>query len=303
MTFAKTLLDMVKDEDNFYPSVAAMERILALKPDDIATRSNLALKQSERGNNDLALHHYLKIPFPDRSSAAWNNIGVTFENLKLSGKAVDAYRRAASMEETLAMSNLGNKFLGAGFVSKAKEQCEAALKFENPHKNVGELLARATELPELEDKNQEQILETGKRKVEFYRKLGEAASAEDIIPPKTICVGPDCNLEMARIEHNKVALVGEFERDPGALGLALIGGNPFGNSPPSKIRHKVRFAGTVQGAAIFGDVKRSSDGASWLSSAETAQDVLMIFSKEGSCFFVMENPDADVPKFYTILVT
>ena len=87
MTFAKTLLDIVKDEDNFYPSVAAMERILALKPDDIATRSNLALKQSERGNNDLALHHYLKIPFPDRSSAAWNNIGVTFEKFKAFGKS------------------------------------------------------------------------------------------------------------------------------------------------------------------------------------------------------------------------
>lgn len=253
ITFAGALLDIAKAQDNFYGSIAAMERILELKPDDIDTRFNIALKQSEKENNDLALHHYLKIPFQDRSPAAWNNIGVTFEQLKLSGKAVEAYRRAAGMEETLAMSNLGNKLLGVGFVNEAREQCEAALKIENPHKNVGELLARATELPELEDKRQDQILETSKPKVEFYRKLGEAVSAGDVIPPRPKWAGPDCILEMTRI-GDEVSLVGEFERDPNPFGLALLGSNPYSTSPPSKIKHRIRFVGTIQGGAIFGTV-------------------------------------------------
>jgi hypothetical protein len=226
---------------------------------------------------------------------------VTFDQLKLFGKSVEAYRRSASMGETVAMSNLGNKFLGVGFVSEAKEQCEAALKIGNPHKNVGELFARATELPELEDKRQQEILEGIKQKIEFYGKLGDAVSAGDIIPTKTKCAGPDCSLEMTR-SGNKVALVGEFERDPNPLGIGLLS-SPSGTSPPSKIKYKVRFAGTVRGGAIFGAVKRSHDRESLLSSAGAAEDVLMIYTSDPSSFSVMENPDADKPRFYQMLVS
>lgn len=102
--------------------------------------------------------------------------------------------------------------------------------------------------------------------------------------------------------RDEVSLVGEFERDPNPL-VGILGGNPYSASPPSKIKHRVRFGGTVHGGAIFGTVNRNYDGQSSLSSVGAAQDVLLIFSVDASRFYVMENPDGDEPTFYEILVS
>ncbi|MGH2509720.1 MAG: hypothetical protein ACRDHZ_20260, partial [Ktedonobacteraceae bacterium] len=132
-------------------SIAIMERIVELDRSDTDTRFSLAYKHSEIGNNDLALFHYLKIPYADRKASTWNNLGVAFTHFSLPAKAIEAFRKAEGMGGTLAMSNLAGKFITAGFLPEAAKQCETVIAIKDYHKNVGHFLARLKDVPEEED--------------------------------------------------------------------------------------------------------------------------------------------------------
>jgi tetratricopeptide (TPR) repeat protein len=113
----RELAEITTDRDVL---LGILERIAHLAPDDIDVRFALAYQHSEAGNNDLALRHYLRIPYQSRNSTTWNNLGVCLSHFGLSTKAVDAYRKAEEMGETLAMSNIGFKFLAEGFIAEPK---------------------------------------------------------------------------------------------------------------------------------------------------------------------------------------
>ncbi|MBI2358551.1 MAG: hypothetical protein HYV04_06535 [Deltaproteobacteria bacterium] len=99
----------------------------------------------------LSLHHYLKIPYQERTAITWNNLGVQFDRFDLAGKSVEAYRTAENLGETLAMSNLARKLLKAGFLKEAQEICNRALQVENYDKNVGYTIQNIKGAPEEED--------------------------------------------------------------------------------------------------------------------------------------------------------
>ena len=89
---------------------------------------------------------------------AWNNLGVAFDEFAMRSKSVSAYRKAEEAGETLAMSNLARKFISAGFVEEAEAECNKALKLQDYHKNIGHTLAKLKDLPDEEDKKEEEVL-------------------------------------------------------------------------------------------------------------------------------------------------
>jgi tetratricopeptide (TPR) repeat protein len=107
----RLLAEEMEDENLL---VGTLERLLALDPSDLDVRFALAYKYSNVGRDDLAVHHYLKIPAASRSATAWNNLGVSFERLGLPVRSVRAYREAEAAGETLAASNLAIRLLDAG---------------------------------------------------------------------------------------------------------------------------------------------------------------------------------------------
>jgi len=165
----REIFGILKDVD---AELSAMERIVDIAADDINTRFSLAYKHSENGNDDLALHHYLKIPHNERGQFAWNNLGVVFDRFSMPGKSVAAYRMAEEMGETLAMSNLGYKLMNAGFLDEARAEFDKAIAIKDFNKNVGTGLAALKEVPDEEDKKQGEALERSKAKAEFYKFLG-----------------------------------------------------------------------------------------------------------------------------------
>jgi len=142
------LVEIDKDND---ASVVLMERIVDIDPSDTNARFDLAYKYSQMGNSDLALFHYLRIPTEERTAMTWNNIGVAFQNLELSAKSIDAFRRAEQMGETLAMSNIAEKLTTAGFLREAQQECDNALKKDRYHYNVVTTLARLKGMPDNEN--------------------------------------------------------------------------------------------------------------------------------------------------------
>lgn len=141
---AERVLGELRNEDDV--QIAALERLLELSPEDSEKRFALAYKYSETERDDLAAHHYFRIPSAERTGITWNNLAVSLDRLEMPVKSVSAYRRAEERGETLAMSNLANKLMDAGFVTEARAICEAAIAIKDHHRNVDASLSRLTEL-------------------------------------------------------------------------------------------------------------------------------------------------------------
>lgn len=299
----KTLAEIAEDNE---ASIASMECLIDANPDDINTRFQLAYKYSQMGNNDLALYHYLKIPYGERDSMMWNNLGVAYDAFSLSTSAVDAYKKAEDADETLAMSNLANKLLAAGFLTEAQQRCDRALSQQDYHKNIPEVISSIKETPEAEAKKENEILASAKPISDFYREFGKAMlSAEPSILPQR-CKEPSCILDIT-LNGLTVRAVGSYEVSPSGLG-ALLGA--FGGTfqpEATTTRWNVEYKGPLKGRTIEGRVIRKRESAphplrvsTILDSNENESKVLMILSEDGSEFRVMEKSQGSTPRFYSL---
>ncbi len=254
------LAEIAKDDE---ANLAIMERIVEVDPSDADTRFSLAYKHSQLGNDDLALLHYSRIPYQERSSATWNNLGVAFDAFSLPAKSVIAYRRAEEMGETLAMSNLALKFISAGFLPEAQKQCDSALAIKDYHKNVGGALKRLKELPDKEDKKEAELLERAKPKSNFYRQFGRAASRRETNEVTGSWEGPDCVLN-ATLLGSVFEAAGSYEQpsNPLLAGLMGFGSGTVASSKGKPTRFRVRYSGTVRARAIEARVTRAPEDAS-----------------------------------------
>ena len=202
-----------------------LERIVDLEPGDTDSRFALAFKYSSLKANELSLFHYQRIPVNQRTSMAWNNIGVALDRLSMDAKGVDAYRSAEKSGEGLAMTNLGRQFMGAGFHDEAKQLFDAALRIEGTHKdNAWQALTNMKELKDKENEKEREVLTTAKQRSEFYKELGRGAAMPDMkqIPP--LWNGPQCDF-VAALAAGTFTASGEYVRARNALmRFGMLGG-------------------------------------------------------------------------------
>lgn len=298
MALLQGLLSVAEERRDEPTALALLERMVELKPDDTKLRFKLAHRHSQNSNQDLSLHHYLKISVADREPGTWNNLGVSFAYFSMDARAVDAYRRASDENEVYSMANLGNKFLEAGFVEEAREQCDRALRQGNVPKIVGDLVSAISSVDEDEESKQTGILATAKSKMEFLRSMGKSISVRRVQNfHQTVWRGPDCLLK-ANVVDELVELSGTFDRNVNALTAGLLGALSAQHSPT--IKQNVRYLLTVQGGAMTGMVKRTEEGQSLLSEAATTKTIYMSSHDNGSELSVMEFSDASQPTFYSL---
>lgn len=281
--------------------VGVLERLIEINPSDNDTRFSLAYKYSELGLESLALLHYGSIPYGDRSGNTWNNLGVAYDQLALPAKSVSAYRQAEEAGETIAMSNLANKFIIAGFLSEAEKLTETAMKEEKYHKNVVRTVTRLREVPEEETKKVEELLIKARRISAFESKLGAAVAK---ITPDSIgdlWEGPSCTLEVTwtkRVFHG----IGYYmSRSFGIMSNPYIGGDKA-NRPPK--RYVVEYRAEVHGRALIGTVTERIEGtataASSLLAIQKEPKVLMVLADDGSEIQVLEQPNTGEAKYYSL---
>ncbi len=299
----RKLAELAKEDE---PVLAIMERIVEIDPSDIDTRFSLAYKHSGTGNKDLALLHYLMIPNRDRSSMTWNNLGVAFDHFSLPAKSVVACRTAAGMGETLAMSNLAKKFISAGFLPEAQEQCDDALAITDFHKNVGHDIARLKSLPDEEDDKEAELLIRAKPKSTFYKQFGRAVSRPEPSELAERWEGPDCVL-LVKSHGGAFNAVGSYERpSSGLLAGVFLGLGGRTRSEKKSVRFRVEYSGTLRGWAIEAHVTRFDEDeppkrrSTLLSSMNDKPKVLMVLTDDGNELIVMESPQDTSPMFYTL---
>lgn len=295
----RDLAELSKDDG---AAISAMERIVAISPDDTSTRFRLAYKHSNEGNSDMALYHYLKIPYLKRDGVTWNNLGVAYDGFAMRGKAVEAYRASERMGETLAMSNLARKFISAGFISEAQAECDKATSIKDYNKSILDNLAQLRDQAEEENKKQKELLQTRKPKIEFYKNIGLAVTKA---MPESIAEywnRSDCELRLS-IAGGKVHLSGRYQRE--RLSLATLGGAFISSKP--LVNCSVDYSGTFEGRVIYAVVKTKDDEAALAAQTllgaamEVGSKTIMYLNDEGDKIEVMENYQSAAPKFYSLV--
>ena len=275
------LKDIASEQEDKLSYVAYAERLLDLKPDDNDTRFNLAYAHSKEKHNELALYHYLKIPYKNRSAVTWNNLGVARERLNLNGKAIEAYRISEKQGETLAMDNIARMYLSVGFLEKAQQQCEQAKKEEGYNKNIDDTLYKLKNKKEDEGNKQQEILDNIKPVHEFYVSYGKASTKEDIPGLEGIWNGPRCTLNL-KIKNGELKAYGDYE-ESSFLGLALLGRGL--SAPEKKTKYVINYEGQVTGYAIKGTMRECSEKEakitpSLLSDDKYTESILMVISDD-----------------------
>lgn len=244
----KNVAEIVGDND---AAIAVLERIIDENPGDSDTRFSLAFKHSAHGNRDMALIHYLRIPEQERSAAAWNNLGVELDYWRLPAKAVDAFKAAEEIGETLAAANLADKLISAGFIEEAHKRCDTAMKEQYPHSNVSAALARLQEVPQAEDKRLAGITEKARAAVDFYKKFANAIFRTNLDTMASVWDGPQCELNVT-LEAEQFTAVGVYELPTGG---GILGALMLPSSMPPE-RFTIQYSGRIKGHCISGTVTR-----------------------------------------------
>ena len=200
------------------------------------------------------------------------------------------------------MSNVANKLANIGMIEEAMSKCEKALKTENYHKNVTDVISRIKEIPQEEEKQQTELIEKSKTKREFYKLLGRAIAAVQPISLVEQWVGPDCPLNL-HLSNGDVRLVGIYESKS----------NPFAGlvaTPPAfmklKTKLRVEYLLTLRGRTLDGTVKRTTADKSstattgLLGLGDSDLKVLIVLNDNQTEMSVMENPRGASPRFYSI---
>jgi tetratricopeptide (TPR) repeat protein len=227
---------------------AMLERDLLINPTDISKRFKLAYLHSQTSNEALAMFHYEKIPANQRDGTVWNNLGVAYRHFSLSGKSINAYRKAAEKDQTLAMSNLAYEFIDSGFLSEAGEILKKAQKQPSYHDSVASALVRLKEVPEKEAQTHQDKLKGMSSKSGFLSHVGEHLwqRAPDSVS-KTM-IDPDCELNVRGEGENFIA-DGTFQKSEKSLVNALASTS----NPPKTETYTVEYRGRFVGKVIIGE--------------------------------------------------
>lgn len=163
-----------KDWDTFFNYA---ECYLKREPDDTDLRFKLAYAYSDQNKKKLSFYHYKILNDASLSGTYYNNIGVLYDNFELNVKAVNAYKKAIELDESLSISNLANLYINAGFLDDAKSLLEKIedLKQKNIiiNENIGNTESRLKRAEQSETDKENELFNDVKRQNSFMQEYAE----------------------------------------------------------------------------------------------------------------------------------
>lgn len=153
----------------------ALQKALQYAPESNDVLFSAAYAQSDAGMPHLSLVNYnTLLRFQPKHVFALNNLGAECSRMKMQIKAVSLYTQAAELKETLAMSNLANKYLDEGFEKEAADLLEHAMKEKSPNKNVGQSWMILEDKREAEKELWKDSINIGTQDQQFFWNFAEA---------------------------------------------------------------------------------------------------------------------------------
>lgn len=161
--------NLLNNVENFF---IYAEGALEHDPNNSDLRSDLGYQYSEKGIDDLSLLHYKKVCNISINPVALNNLGVQYERLNLVSKSVINYFDSAKKKNTLALANICQRYIRAGFINDAKEKLKESYKLANEgieiHENIGEVQKLINKTLKSENEKEKEILKEAEEKRLFW---------------------------------------------------------------------------------------------------------------------------------------
>lgn len=208
----KELALLSKEEGNNNHFISFTEKALVNSPADENLRFKLAHHLNEIGMLSLSYYHYKILCAENPSGGSFNNIGLLYDHLQMPGKAVNSFQKVIkNYYETLAVSNLANKYINEGFYDDAKEILLKAKEQEDYHKNVDSSLLdikrKIDNENELEESKSESVIKERKFMINY---------AEAYTTPMEINPEGEWDFEHGKINLNREGAIvtGHFEVAP-----------------------------------------------------------------------------------------
>lgn len=235
--------------DNKMLKLAMKERELEIDPSDTQKRFQLAYAHSQNDNNSLTMYHYEKIPRAQRDPATWNNLGAIYQTFSLPGMSVSALQTAAKEGETLAMSNLAEKLISAGFLKEAQMELLCAKDINNAHKNVAKAQVRLDSIPSEEEENKAMKLEGASELSQFLSEVGHCTWQPMPSELGGTWIDEEVSLVVSK-EKDRFTAKGSYQKNQtvNALAAAIAG-----TSEKSVDTFDVTVSGRLIGSVLVGE--------------------------------------------------
>jgi len=158
--------ELLLAQDDISGAQDSFEKALDYEPNKNYLRFQTAYRYSEMGKEENALYHYKILCRLDPDDGmAWNNLGVAYDKLEMRTKAIECYKKAAKLNNSLAMANVANRLITEGLIEEAREWIDKGLKCKEVHGNVGRALSSIDEKVKQEKEKEKEILESLRKKV------------------------------------------------------------------------------------------------------------------------------------------
>ena len=170
---------------DFDRSFALYELAVQLAPTDNSLRFDLAYAYAEQDAHAAAFLQYKNLVDrePENEGAA-NNLGVEASNLGLQSIAVDHYKRAEDLGNTLATANLAWKLIYVGFLQEARARLEPKLDLPGVHRNVLDALGGVAKRESEDETKSKDILKAAEKMRAFRARIGEGLAYGITVGPE-----------------------------------------------------------------------------------------------------------------------
>lgn len=293
-----SLAEVAKSESNRELESAALERVLDLDPSDADTRFRLAYLYGEMENQRLSMYHYTLRLYQGRDATALNNLAVARGALKLPGREIGAFEKAAE-DSWLAKANLSHAYVDRGFLIEAEKLANEVLKAdceETARNRAIAALRRILEIRSTEKETEEKILDEAKNERTFRSTYAEAFIASMRTPISGVFETPYGKLSFKH-EGNRLLGEGRFEEQTsGGLFASLTGG-----SPATITVRTVKLEATVIGRCgrFRFETKETEKGSLLSFPKSTTVQGFLVIADDGESFEVLEEHEKGA-KIYAV---
>ena len=171
----RTIADIYEKTGNSTLRAIALQKILESVPEDTAALFSASYAQSQAKLSCLCVVNYSTLlGFNPAHDSGLNNLGVECGALDLPIKSTSYYKRASECGNTLAMSNLADRYMYQGFELEAQELLDKARKEDKPHRNVGRAMSALADKKVEENQAWDNIITEGMKQKEFFWAYADA---------------------------------------------------------------------------------------------------------------------------------
>jgi pyrimidine deaminase RibD-like protein/TPR repeat protein len=124
-----------------------------------------------------AIQYELALASESNNEASLNNLAVAFDKLSLPGMAVQHYRKAAELGNTLAMANLAQQYIAGGFFHEADVEVKRGRTAEEPHENIGAAMVALANAKSEESKRWTEQRKMALSQKSFFDELADALTS------------------------------------------------------------------------------------------------------------------------------